>query len=354
MKNIILFPLFLFCYWQANSQDYLQEAKDCFDKGDYECAKKNYTLLAESDSTQDVNVQIQSAQKCLDLLVLADSALTNQEYEKASENYKAVLNENPKDSYARRKNHFCRIQINHSLPSNAPESFEDYTETNANLNLEMVAVLGGTFTMGCTPEQGENCNDDETAREITLKNFFIGRYVVTQAQWQEIMGSNPSNFIGDNLPVEQVSWNTVQEFLRRLNIKTGKRYRLPTEAEWEFACKGGIYSEQYMYSGSNNLDDVAWYESNSDNKTHPVGTKLPNELGIYDMSGNVYEWCQDRYGTYSSLQKRDPVGSPTGANRVYRGGGWGYDSGHCRTTARNGCTANYGDDIIGFRIAISQ
>ena len=354
MKNIIFFPLFLFCCWQANSQNYLQEANACFDRGEYECAKKNYTLLKASDSTQDASLQIQSAQRCLEHLTLADNAFTNQEYAKACENYKAVLNENPKDLYAKRKYRFCRIQINRSLPSNAPEYFEDYTETNADLNLEMVAVLGGTFTMGCTPEQGENCNDDETSREITLKNFFIGRYVVTQAQWREIMGYNPSNFTGDDLPVEQVSWNTVQEFLHRLNIKTGRHYRLPTEAEWEFASRGGIYSEQFMYSGSNNLEDVAWYEGNSGDKTHPVGKKLPNELGIYDMSGNVYEWCQDRYGTYSLLQKHDPVGSLSGANRVYRGGGWGYDAARCRVSARNGCTADYDDDIVGFRIALSQ
>jgi len=359
MKNAIFFLLFLFCFWQANSQNYLQEANACFDKGEYECAKNNYTLFAESDSTQDVSLQIQKTQRCLDLLALADRTFKNQAYAEARGNYKALLDENPKDPQAKRKYYICRALYNR-FKTNALSAqgssvyFVDYTETNANLKLEMVAVLGGTFTMGCTAEQGANCNDDETSRQITLKNFYIGRYTITQAQWREIMGDNPSNFTGDNLPVEQVSWKDVQKFLRKLNTITGRRYRLPTEAEWEFASKGGIYSEQCRYSGSNNSDDVAWYEGNSDNKPHPVGSKNPNELGIYDMSGNVYEWCQDKYGAYSPFQKNDPSGSPSGAYRVYRGGGWGYDAGRCRVSARNGCTADYSDDIVGFRIALSQ
>jgi formylglycine-generating enzyme required for sulfatase activity len=126
-----------------------------------------------------------------------------------------------------------------------------------------------------------------------IKNFKIGKYEITQAQWQAVMGNNPSEFVGDDLPVGNVSWDDVQEFLSKLNATTGKNYRLPTYSEWKYAASGGNKSKGYKYSGSNNSDEVAWYNDNSDGKPHPVGTKAPNELGIYDMSGNVYEWCQD-------------------------------------------------------------
>jgi len=138
------------------------------------------------------------------------------------------------------------------------------------------------------------------------------------------MGKNPSTFTGDNLPVEQVSWNKTQDFIKKLNQKTGKNYRLPTEAEWEYAARGGNKSKGYKYAGSNNINDVAWYTSNSNSKTHEVGTKLPNELGIYDMSGNVWEWCSDWYGEnyYGSSPSNNPKGPGTGDDRVLRGGSW--------------------------------
>ena len=151
--------------------------------------------------------------------------------------------------------------------------------------IEMVFVQGGTFMMGATPEQGGDCHDDEKpAHQVTLSEYSIGKYEVTQGQWKEVMSDNPSYFKGDdNLPVENVSWGDVQEFIRKLNKKTGESYRLPTEAEWEYAARGGSQSREYKYSGSNNVNDVAWYWDNSEGKTHPVGTKEANELGIYDM-----------------------------------------------------------------------
>jgi len=173
------------------------------------------------------------------------------------------------------------------------------------------------------------------------KGFYIGKFEVTQAQWQEVMGSNPSFFKGSNLPVEKVSWDDVQEFINKLNARTGKNYRLPTEAEWEFAAKGGNLTKGYEYSGSNNIDDVAWYKENSGEKTNPVGTKKPNELGIYDMSGNVLEWCQDWYD--SSYQER-----------VLRGGSWCFRAAGVRVLSRIYGTPGNRRDDYGFRLACSS
>ena len=204
------------------------------------------------------------------------------------------------------------------------------------ISIDMVRVEAGTFTMGATPEM-KNPNDDEKpTHRVTLTNdYYMGKYEVTQALWKAVMGNNPSKFKGDNLPVENVSWYDCQEFISKLNRITGKTFRLPTEAEWEYAARGGNKSRGYQYSGSNNLSDVAWYKDNGGSKTHAVGTKQPNELGIYDMSGNVYEWCQDRYGAYSSSSQVNPIGADIEpSNRVIRGGSWDYYARICRSSDR--------------------
>ncbi|WP_282782461.1 bifunctional serine/threonine-protein kinase/formylglycine-generating enzyme family protein [Phaeodactylibacter xiamenensis] len=223
------------------------------------------------------------------------------------------------------------------------------------LERNMVRVEGSTFMMGCTSEQGDDCFDDEEpTHRIELGSYQIGKYEVTQAQWEAIMGSNPSKFSDcPTCPVEQVSWDDVQDFLKKLNSLTGRRYRLPTEAEWEYAARGGNSSQGYKYSGSNTLGTVGWYGGNSGNETHPVGQKTSNELGLYDMTGNVWEWCSDWYNSdyYNSSPVRNPKGPTTGSSRVLRGGGWHFNSRFCRTSNRSsGSSGDHGDNL-GFRLA---
>ena len=239
-------------------------------------------------------------------------------------------------------------------PEPMPATVQQPQRPQSNLpDIAMVYVSGGTFTMGATLEQGSDAWDDEKpAHSVTLSGYYIGKYEVTQKLWKAVMGSNPSNFKGDNLPVERVSWNDVQEFLRKLNAMTGKNYRLPTEAEWEFAARGGNSSRGYKYSGGNSIGNVAWFGGNSGSRTHAVGTKSPNELGIYDMSGNVYEWCQDWYGSYSSSSQRNPQGPNSGSDRVSRGGGWLNFASYCRVSFRNYYTPGGRDSYLGFRLAL--
>ena len=218
---------------------------------------------------------------------------------------------------------------------------------------EMVIVRGGTFTMGCTDEDCDSLNRDVPAHKVTLSSFKIAKYEVTQKQWKEVMGNsnNPSKFKGDNLPVDNVSWDDVQNFITRLNEATGKKYRLPTEAEWEYAARGGNQSKNYAFSGSDilKIGDVAWYQNTSSGKTHAVGTKAPNELDIYDMSGNVAEWCNDWYAPYTADSQTNPVGPATGTYRVFRGGGWG-DTKDCRVASRSGDKPTYRSNDCGFRL----
>jgi len=219
------------------------------------------------------------------------------------------------------------------------------TYTSKVVKIDMVFVKGDTFQMG-----SNDGNYDDTVHTVTVSDFYIGKYEVTQKQWIAIMGNNPSHFRGDNLPVENVSWNDVQKFLKKLN----QHYRLPTEAEWEYAARGGVKSRGYRYAGSNNIDKVAWYCNNSGNRTHPVGTKAPNELGLYDMSGNVWEWCSDWYDEnyYKKRQQNNPQDPSKGSHRVNHGGSWVDCVRGCRTSFRG---INYpgGNYInLGFRLVL--
>ena len=218
----------------------------------------------------------------------------------------------------------------------------------------MVKVSGGTFTMGATSEMTEPYFWEKPTHQVTLSSYYIGETEVTQAMWKAVMGSNPSRFEGDDLPVEKVSWNDCQTFISKLNTLTGKRFRLPTEAEWEFAARGGNQSRHAQYSGSSRIDDVAWYDGNSGRKTHPVKTKQPNELGIYDMSGNVYEWCRDWKGSYSSYAQTNPTGASSGSDRVSRGGSWYNSPGRCRSSHRNFNAPENSFSDVGLRLVLSQ
>ena len=243
-------------------------------------------------------------------------------------------------------------------PKPTPKVSSSYTDDGimfsiGNVRFEMVRVEGGTFTMGATAEQGSDAySDEKPTHQVTLSSYSIGKTEVTQALWQAVMGSNPSYFKGSNLPVEEVSWEDCQTFIRKLNALTGKTFRLPTEAEWEYAARGGNKSRGYKYSGSNTLSNVAWYDDNSADKTHPVATKASNELGIYDMTGNVWEWCSDWYGSYSSSSQYNPTGSNTGSFRVRRGGSWSYNAGRCRISFRIYNTPTNSFNYLGLRLAL--
>ena len=232
--------------------------------------------------------------------------------------------------------------------------FGDKTYTVNGISFEMVAVKGGTFTMGATSEQGSDAySNEKPTHKVTLSDYMIGKTEVTQELWKAVMGSNPSNFKGNNLPVENVSWHDCQKFIKKLNSLTGLNFRLPTEAEWEYAARGGNKSKGFKYSGSNNIGSVAWYTSTTnDSGTKPVATKSPNELGLYDMSGNVWEWCSDWCGDYSSSSQTNPKGPSSGSYRVFRGGSWGAYAGDCRVSIRNGSTPGYRRYYLGLRLAL--
>ena len=287
-------------------------------------------------------------------------------------------------------------------------SQQPLTITVNGVSFKMIHVQGGTFTMGATREQANDAGDDEKpAHKVTLSSYYIGETEVTQQLWLAVMGSNPSEFApkttnasrceydsfvadakrlnakragtvriptrqewdaamtsgGGSLkrPVEMVSWNDCQTFIRKLNQLTGRQFRLPTEAEWEFAARGGTKSQGYKYSGENSIGTVAWYDDNacynkdendSGYGTHNVKTKRANELGIYDMSGNVWEWCQDWYGHYNSEAQNNPKGPSSGSYRVFRGGSWYNYAGSCRVSLRSRNTPGLLLSYLGLRLAL--
>ena len=242
---------------------------------------------------------------------------------------------------------------------------KDFTETVSDLSFDMVYVKGGTFRMGATEEQQEEEADDEKPiHQVILSDYYIGRCEVTQGMWMAVMETSvgeqrdkankewPLAGVGDNYPMYYISWDEAQEFLTKLNQLTGKKYVLPTEAQWEYAARGGAKSKGYKYSGSNEFDDVAWYDDNSGSSPHPVGTKAPNELGIYDMSGNVWEWCSDWFGEYTDATQTDPVGPVSGFGRVNCGGSWSNYARGCRVSKRSGDDPSYRGHLLGFRVAL--
>ena len=261
------------------------------------------------------------------------------------------------------------MSISGTLSSNKASSSNGYASSSSlasggntisipvkkGISIEMVKVEAGTFMMGATSEMQNSGDNEKPVHQVTLtKDYYMGKYEVTQALWQAVMGSNPSKFKGDYLPVEMVSWDDCQEFIGKLNSMTGRKFRLPTEAEWEYAARGGKKSRGYQYSGSNSISDVAWYTDNSGRKTHPVGTKQSNELGLYDMAGNVWEWCQDWYDSYVSSSQTNPTGLVLGWSRVYRGGGWNNYPSSCRSSYRSYNTPYSCYIGLGFRLVLSE
>lgn len=220
--------------------------------------------------------------------------------------------------------------------------------------IELVKVTGGCFEMGDASAEGDN--DEKPVHKVCLKDFSIGKYEVTQAQWQAVMGNNPAEFKGDNLPVEQVTLNEIIEFIKKLRQESGVNYRLPTEAEWEYAARSGGKAEKWAgTSTEKQLGDYAWFGMKDPRTTLAVGSKKPNGLGIYDMTGNVGEWCSDRYSEdfYKESPQDNPQGAATGNNRVVRGGSWVDDEWSIRSTRRGSRPPSHKSDYNGFRLAVS-
>ncbi|MFZ2419419.1 MAG: formylglycine-generating enzyme family protein [Smithellaceae bacterium] len=227
--------------------------------------------------------------------------------------------------------------------------------TDVATGMPFAFVKGGCYQMGDT--FGDGGKDEKPVHDVCVSDFYMGKHEVTQGQWKRIMGNNPSSFssCGDNCPVENVSWNDVQNFIGKLNSRTGKRYRLPTEAEWEYAARSGGKSEKWSGTSSeSSLGDYAWYISNSGRRTHPVGQKQPNGLGLHDMSGNVWEWCQDWYGSnyYGGSGRDNPVGPSSGSYRVVRGGCWINLAAYARAADRSWSRPVNRDRLLGFRLAL--
>ena len=282
------------------------------------------------------------------------------------ESYQAYLKKHPSGDFAEAA--MAKITALHTAAPNSKPNTPNTTQTPENSSVAadgLVFVKGGTFAMGCTSEQGSDCAADEKPTHlVTLSDFYIGQYEVTQAEWRKVMGSDPPKLYNkgcDQCPVENASWGDIQEFLKTLNsvTKSGYQYRLPTEAEWEYAARGGGSSRMTKYAGSNSISDVAWYSENYktantyglQKTTQPVGTKASNELSLFDMSGNVWEWCSDWYGDYASSAQTNPTGPTSGADRVIRGGSWFGDPQFCRVANRYDLTPDARSNDVGFRLA---
>ena len=245
----------------------------------------------------------------------------------------------------------------------APAANQDFTETAWGANMKMIWVEGGDFLMGCTSEQGNCGSDEQNVRRVTVDGFYIGMLEVTQSQWEKVVGTSISQQrnkrgsdyalegVGPDYPMYYVSWDEAMEFCRLLSNKTGRTYTLPTEAQWEYAARGGNKNEGAKYAGSNMIDAVAWYTDNSGSNTHIVGSKRANALGIYDMSGNVWEWCKDWYASsYVSYDTNNPVGPSSGSSRVVRGGSWYSSASNCRVADRGSYSPGDRYSNLGFRV----
>ena len=239
---------------------------------------------------------------------------------------------------------------------NVEEVTEEQQEVIREIVSNMVRVEGGTFQMGSDDELA--ATDEQPVHSVTLSSYRINKFTVTQKQWRTLMGSDPgwnSNYgVGDEFPATYVTYADCENFVKTLNTLSGLNFRLPTEAEWEYAARGGKQSQGTLYSGSDNPDEVAWHQGNAGNVLHYPGRLRPNELGLYDMSGNIWEWCGDWYGEYPADAQTNPAGPANGNRRVVRGGSFSYEASYSRVSQRNSLSPNYRSFVTGFRVAIDE
>ena len=302
---------------------------------------------SQQDTTKDKDLEKELG-LLRDKVIKLESQVESKKKELANRDFQL------KESEKQRRDLELQLSNLNNNPSHQGKDSIIEIKLDDNVKFNMIRIEGGTFTMGANEGDSEADSDEQPAHQVTLSSYSIGETVVTQALWEAVMGNNPSYFIGANHPVEKVSWDDCQEFIRKLNEKTNRKFRLPTEAEWEFAARGGNKGKdkKYKYAGSNTIGNVAWYDRNSKDETHPVAQKQPNELGLYDMSGNVWEWCQDWYGKYSNNSQTNPTGPESGANRMQRGGSWLNYSRYCRTSFRDYYSPSFRHYYLGLRLAL--
>ena len=302
-------------------------------------AKGEYELLFVSAENEEDRLELEFEMPDVDKLQKVTlSGIRDSRQQKEAEAKRIAEEQRLAEEQRRRREEEARARVK--------------TFTVDGVSFDMIRVEGGTFMMGSPDNDSDAYGNEKPQHQVTLSDCYIGETQVTQALWEAVMGSNPSQFKGSKRPVEQVSWKDCQKFISKLNQLTGQQFRLPTEAEWEFAARGGNKSRGYKYSGSNDIDDVAWYGANSNDKTHDVKTKAPNELGLYDMSGNVWEWCQDWYGDYSSDAQTNPTGPASGSERVNRGGHWSNFARSYRVVFRKLDAPDWRHDDLGLRLAL--
>ena len=335
MKKLFFFLFFLVLSPVALAQsysDYLQAAKRHLKNGNVEKARLTYNIYKDLTGKKDAYLEGQ---------LNPTKAETPRKKSKTPS-----VSKDKVSSKAKAPSKAPSAQQGQSVPTSR-------TFTVNGVSFRMVYVQGGTFRMGSNDSEANSC--EQPVHSVTLRDYYIGETEVTQQLWHAVMGSNPSYFTGNSQrPVEKVSWDDCQTFIRRLNDLTGKDFRLPTEAEWEYAARGGNKSRGYKYSGSNTLSDVAWYYNNASGTTHPVKQKRSNELGLYDMSGNVWEWCLDWYDSdyYSQSPSYNPAGPDSGSNRVNRGGSWGCDALGNRVAFRDNIIPVNRYRALGLRLAL--